>query len=417
MKKRILWMFAAILTCGLTMTSLSSCISLSDNPTTTEADDGSARVTETLYYNLQKTTVYKFEYASTDPYGNPCMLSGVITVGDEVTKQTPARGILLYNHFTIFRADQCPSAGNLAVQKLMSGSGLITVSADYYGFGITNDKNQAYCISEANAQASVDALLAARKLLTKMGYTWDDVLFNAGYSQGGQTTMAVLRLVTQKYPDIRFTYTFAGGGSYDIPETYRQFILSGETAMPATVIGVLLAYNEYFNLGIPYSDIFTGSTLNNIDEWMFSKQYSGQEINDKIGSNALATFITPTMLDLESDLSKQFMQVLDTDNLSKGWQVRKGEKITLVHNLSDAAVPAANTEKMYQFFANQGLNVSKNKADNPDIYVLLEDMGSELQPAHETGALVFINETIATLCQILNITPWVTITPDMMISL
>ena len=125
-----------------------------------------------------------------------------------MTKDNPGKGLLLYNHFSVYRADECPSKGDLKMQKLIAGSGLITISADYYGFGITEDKLQAYCISSVNAQASVDALLAAKELLPTLGYSWnDDILFNIGYSQGGQTSMAVVRLIDEKYPDLHITFT------------------------------------------------------------------------------------------------------------------------------------------------------------------------------------------------------------------
>ena len=396
---------------------LAACTEQTDNPVQpSEPEVARARITETIRYEKEKTTAYNFEYPSVDPFGNPCTLSGTITIGDEVTTAEPARGMVLYNHFTVYRADQCPSKGDLAVQKMITGSGLITVSADYYGFGVTEGKQQAYCISAVNAQASVDALLSARELLKGMGYSWDDILFNAGYSQGGQTSMAVLKLVTEKYPDIRFTYTFAGGGSYDIPETYRQFIQSGETAMPSTVISVLLAYDEYFQLGIPRSDIFREPTLSHIDEWVLSKKYTREEIDEKVGSGAISVFATDDLLNLESDLSKRYMTALDQDNLSKGWKVREGEKIILIHNKADGAVPVANTEAMYNFFVEQGLNVSRTKADNPDIYVRIENWGalSAKMPAHETGALFFVSEAVVKVCEILGIKQWFTITPQML---
>lgn len=83
-------------------------------------------------------------------------LSGSIIVGDEVdANNKKAAGTVLYNHFTVFQKDECPSHGDLAVPMIVVGSKMILVAPDYYGFGVTESKNQAYCISRANAQASV----------------------------------------------------------------------------------------------------------------------------------------------------------------------------------------------------------------------------------------------------------------------
>ena len=154
-----------------------------------------ARITETISKSIRdgqaKATVYNFEYPSQDPFGKPVTLSGSIIVGEEVEADKKALGTVLYNHFTVFQKDECPSKGDLAVPMIVVGSKMIVVAADYYGFGVTEDKDQAYCISRTNAQASVDALIAARKLLKDKGYTWDDLLFNVGYSQGGQTSIGV----------------------------------------------------------------------------------------------------------------------------------------------------------------------------------------------------------------------------------
>ena len=201
-------------------------------------------------------------------------LSGSIIIGDEVEDDgKKAAGMVLYNHFTVFQKDECPSRGEVGVPMVIVGSKMIAVAPDYYGFGVTGDKNQAYCISRANAQASVDALIAARELQKEKGYTWGDLLFNAGYSQGGQTSIGVLRLVAEKYPDIKVTHTIAGGGPYDIGETYRQLVSKEESTMPSTVISSVLSYNEFFKLGIDLADVFLEDVLKGIPEYLLSKNY------------------------------------------------------------------------------------------------------------------------------------------------
>ena len=174
MRKK-LWMLAVILICG-TMTMLTSC-SVSDNPVdNTQTDKKQARITDTIRNEKKKATIYNIEYPSTDPFGRPVILSGSIIVGDEVdADDKKAAGMVLYNHFTVFQKDECPSHGDVGVPLVVVGSKMIAVAPDYFGFGVTGDKNQAYCISRANAQASVDALIAARELLKEKGYTWDDI--------------------------------------------------------------------------------------------------------------------------------------------------------------------------------------------------------------------------------------------------
>ena len=360
--------------------------------------DEEAYITDSVRYASDHMTVYNFVYPSTDPEGNPIMLSGTISLGDSVTRHRPAKGLMLYNHFTVYRADQCPTRGDLSIQKVMARSPLITISPDYYGFGITESKPQAYCISAVNAKSSVDALVAARKLLTSLGYSWDDHIFNSGYSQGGQTAMGVVRHVAEHHPDIHFDYTFAGAGSYDLPATYRCFMLDSIAGMPSTVVSVMLAYNHFFHMDIPYSEMFIEPLLSHIEDWILSKRYTREEIDALIDAQSLADYIAPALLNLNSDISKQFLSVLDEDNLCHGWTPRSSEPIYLFHNTQDITVPATNTLNLYHYITTHGAT---------QVTLDVDDYGSSAAlPAHETGAIYFMMNSVQIMSDILGIQPW-----------
>lgn len=375
-----------------------SCSKDDDVPSAPQTDlpIGEAYIIDSTYYSSKHYTAYNIAYPSKDPYGNDIMLSATITIGDQVKNNGYAKGILLYNHFTIYRADQCPSKGALMEQEYAASLSLITVSPDYYGFGVTEHHHQAYCLSKTNAQASVDALLAAKKIMTAKGYTWGDLLFNAGYSQGGQTTMGVVRLVAEKYPDIHITYSFAGAGSYDLRETYSQFLNATIAGMPSTVVSVLLAYNEFKNLGATRDQMFKEPLLSHIDDWILSKRYTRQEIDEMIGTLSFSEYSADELLDTSSVLSLRFNQAFDEDNICSGWTPRGDEKIMLFHSTKDITVPVANTQNMYDFLIANGV-----PSGNIDLQI--QDIeGTADNPAHEKAAETFV--TIASLkaLQIMN---------------
>ena len=354
-----------------------------------------AHITDTTYYADKSLTAYNFVYPSKDPYGNDVMLSGTITFGDAVKDSAYAKGLLLYNHYTVYRADQCPSKGYLSDQKYFSLLSLITISPDYYGFGATESKNQGYCISQANAQAAVDALLAAKKILAAKGFSWGDRLFNLGYSQGGQTTMGVIRLVAEKNLDINFTYTFAGAGVYDLPQTYRQFLSASFAGKPSTVVSVMLAYNQYKNLGIAREAMLTEPVLSLIDEWILSKNYTLEEIDQMIGPLTIDQYSTPTMRDTASSLSLSMMEALDLGNLCKGWSPRGNEKILLFHSSLDDYVPVVNTHNLYNFLIDKGL-----PPDNVDLDIQVIGPAGDT-PAHKNAGTTFGLTALAKMIELL----------------
>ena len=376
-----------------------SCTREDDIHAITEDNEPTAYITDSIYYQSIGMTAYNFVYPSVDPLGNSVMLSGTITIGDSVKRHENALGLILYNHFTIYRADQCPSRGELTIQKLIAKGKLITISPDYYGFGHTDNHHQAYCISRANAQSSVDALLAAKQLLKEMDFTWNDYLFNTGYSQGAQTAIGVVRLVDEKYPDIDISHTFAGAGPYDIPEIYRQFLSSSISGMPSTVISVLLSYNEFYKLNVPFDQMFINPLLSNIDNWIFSKEYTREEIDALIGSLNIEDYIAPTLLDTTTDVSQRLIRAMDDDNLCKRWSPDRNQRIYLFHNTKDITVPVAATVNLHHFLLGQGLsNVTLDTADYGT---------TEFIPAHEMGAAPFLIHSIGIMCDMLGITPWV----------
>ena len=362
---------------------------------------GAYIVGKAKYYTGQyyESTNYNFVYPSTDPYGHTVMLSGTITMGPEVTTDSPARGLVLYNHYTIYKSDECPSMGKLDVQRKFQGSGLIVVAPDYYGFGSTEGHQQAYCLARPNAQASVDALIAARQLLAQLGYSYGDALFNVGFSQGAQTAIGVLRLVSQSYPEIHFTRTMAGSGPYNLTETYCQLIQNDSKGMSSHAVNVLLAYNEYCSLGFSYGDLFSEPFRSHVNDWILSKTYDREEIDERIGlQTKLSECLSPDMSDMESAVGRRFVEAFEADNLCKGWKPRPEENILLFHSTADLTVPCSNTEQLYQFLKDQGV-------ENVE---LIEDRYGSLfgTGAHLFSALPFIAEVQTWLCSYFGISQW-----------
>lgn len=389
--------FAATFAFVATVALFSSCQKDESKTPQIPAPPEGMRIVDTVHFADKGATVYNFVYTSTDPYGAPVQLSAAIVLSDSVVQNRHSRGWMLYNHVSVFRADECPSRGNIDIERRMVGSGLITVSADYYGFGISERFEQTYCFADVNAQASIDALIAAKKLLAWHGFTWDDNLFVCGYSQGGQTAMGVVKLVAENHPELHITCAIAGGGIYDLPATYNHMVVADSTDQPGTVVQVLLAYNHYYNLGIQRSDMFQEPLLSHIDDWILSKQYRRAQVDSLIGVSRLSQFLTSNMMDLNSQQSQALLAAFDHSNLCKGWTPRGDENIVLFHNTCDNTVPPVNTENINQFLQQHGIQA--------ELY--FDNYGSTAETdGHTAGGMLFAIMAVNKIAAILQIQPW-----------
>ena len=328
---------------------------------------------------------YVFNYPSVDPFGNPCTLSGTITVDKTLLKEDkPYNGILLYNHFTVYATTQAPSRGAIEFPTGAALTHFIVVAPDYYGFGITEKEPQAYCISRANGRASLDAYLAAKRLIEDLQVKKGDDFVIAGYSEGAQTTMGVLREISERHPEVKVKRAFAGDGPYDINSMYDA-ITKGETEMPSTVCNVLYAYNHFFNLGYDIHDYLKDPVAKNFDEWFLSKKYKRKALDEElINTKKTSDFCTEAVLDAGSPLSLRFKEAFSKDALTSGWTPRSDFDVMLFHDTKDDVVPVENFYVMSKFLKDNGIKTEEFVGEYSS--ETIKELGAT---NHETAAVTF----------------------------
>ncbi len=333
---------------------------------------------------------YVFNYPSVDPFGNPCTLSGTITVDKSyLAEGKPFKGILLYNHFTIYETTQAPSRGAVEFPTGAALTHFIVVAPDYYGFGITEKEPQAYCISRANGRASLDAYLAAKRMIDDLAVKKNDDFIIAGYSEGGQTTMGVLREISERHPEVKVKRAFAGDGPYDINSMYNT-ISKGDTEMPSTVCNVLWAYNHFSKLGYDIHDYLKDPVAANFDEWFLSKKYKRKALDEElIKTKKTSDFCTAAVLDTNSPLSQRFKAAFSADALTSGWTPRSDFDIMLYHDTKDDVVPVDNYYAMKQFLDDHQIKTEGLVADYSG--TAKESLGTT---NHEASAATFFVKII-----------------------
>lgn len=333
---------------------------------------------------------YVFNYPSVDPFGNPCTLSGTITVDKSLIKDNrPFNGILLYNHFTIYATTQAPSRGAIEFPTGAALTDFIVVAPDYYGFGITEKEPQAYCISRANGRASIDAYLAAKRIIEDLKVKkGDDFIVQA--TQGAQTTIGVLREISERHPEIKVKRAFAGDGPYDINSMYDA-ITKGYTEMPSTVCNVLYAFNHFFRLGYDIHDYLKDPVAKNFDEWFLSKKNKRRALDEElIKTKKTSDLCTAAVFNGNSSLSLKFKEAFKEDALTSGWTPRSDLDLMLFHDTKDDVVPVENFYAMSKFLKDHGIKTEEFVGEYSS--ETIKEIGIT---NHETSALTFFLRIIS----------------------
>ena len=300
---------------------------------------------------------YIFTYPTLDHAGKPCVMSAVLSLPSAKKAGKHIGKMALYCHYTILRSNEAPSAGELFdLQTIGLGKGMAVVSADYEGFGATGDRIQAYCFAESNARVSIDALLAARAWLTAQGYTLGDSILNYGYSQGGQTAVAALKLSQTEYRGrVRFTKTIAGAGPYDLRLTFRKFLDWKKIGMPAVLPMSMAALNDMYQLGIKDKEAFLEPLASNMKSWIISKKFSLQEFRDLLGTDSIAKFMQPAYCDSTTAQMQRVLSYVDRLRFTGDWTPDADTDVKLYHSLNDDIVAPENTLMMYQWLVSNGV--------------------------------------------------------------
>ena len=303
-----------------------------------------------------------FEYTSVGPdLKTPVRLTGVISMNPAVyNKDVAPRGLMLYNEFT------CAKHGERTSQNEIDDIGLymnkyqnlIMVSADLYGWTLTEDKPQAYCCPEITSVETIDAWDAAMQILKDEGYAISGLpTFNVGYSSGGFSALAVQRYCDEKRPDIHWNLT--SGGTY--------------------------------HMDFEYKDVFVEPLASNIQKWILSKDYGTWDINKLIagGDEAKAKdcpvnlILTPDALNPQSTVGKKLAQKLRENSLcgeGQTWQPSTKTKYYIMHSAGDKYMDWHVGEEMANYLKGHGCNVETEFNDwgNHVDYGLFQHIGKTI---------------------------------------
>ena len=299
-------------------------------------------------------------YPSSDIDGNPVELSGYVAIpADLYSGEQPVDGILLYNHYTQVGYADAPTRGYALGEDCVIANPLrpnyIVVSSDFYGFGITEGLGQYYCYGTANGQASIDCLLAARKLLDQRGISQGRLLVNAGYSSGAYDAIATQKVRDMFYRDqISFDKTVVGGFPFDLRDAFAEYVnkKNDSTQNVFAALMILDSYNRNAGLGVDIPSLLYEPVASHYDEWFHSGQYSNLQLIQELKGLTLAEVVKDTLYRAGSPLTKSLKNAMRDVALENDWEPDPQQNYFVFNILKDNIVPISNCRAFADFLVN-----------------------------------------------------------------
>ena len=335
---------------------------IAGNPLGWDIDGYKDKVNEGRYY---KTVVIR--YPSTDTRGRRIWLSGRLYMGCSVDGRIriPLHTVLSC-HFTIAKADECPSKSYTMDAGLAFNYGLV-VCPDYMGFGASEDRVHPYCIAELTAVNAIDMVRAARSYVEACGRPLSRKLpfYIVGYSQGGAAALAVHKYIEehQLLKEFPITNTYCGGGPYSMETILESYVDNDYCGYPLAIPYILLGLKETYPgiLTRPLEEFLT-SRFNEcgLMGLVEGKQMNSQDIctaiRDSLKPGATVGIETSLMLseeamDKESELYQQLHSATLFNELAEGWAPTR--PVHFFHYAKDEIVAIDGFLKARENLANE----------------------------------------------------------------
>lgn len=319
---------------------------VSGTPATKTAKTNTTALVRDLFGSFNSNNVIQIAgtYTGHDLDGSPLVQSGKLIL--------PAKGkiknMVIVSHFTIGANSEAPSEA-FPMEGILAGKGYAVVVADYIGFGVTADRIHPYMHTLSTSQSVIDMALAVKPYLEHIGRAPEDPeVILVGYSQGGSTTMAVMsRLQREFREELPVKKTYAGGGPYDLCATYDISMKWDQTGIPCAIPMIIQGINEGENLGLKMEDFFKPRLLENYQEWINSKKYTVEEIDNLINSSYLHEIMTDKGMDKTDIHTARLYKALLTNSTLN---FEPTSPVFMFHSRDDKTVPFINAERAERYY-------------------------------------------------------------------
>lgn len=300
-------------------------------------------------YTHKHYVTFPVAYWSQTPQGDSLLVSGRVYL----PKRRYLNGIVIANHYTMTSDAEVPS-NMLSMESIFAMKGYAVIMPDYVGYGLSRHEVHPYLHWRNAAQTAIDLLNRMPSLLDYYGYSYPNDVVVTGYSQGAAVALGVVRMLEEQGETTPWIVRklYAGAGPYDPAATYLYSVERDTMGIPAAIPLIVMGLSDAYDLGFELEDFFLEPMLSNYDDWVLSKEYTVQQINQNMGSIVMSELMTPESLNPNHPIADMLYEVL-LSNSNVGYDLLS--PAYFLHSIDDEVVPLLNTENLMNQMPNDDL--------------------------------------------------------------
>lgn len=303
--------------------------------------------------------LYELYYQTSLPSGKEVVATGMYYV--PITKSEDI-STLLYNHGTVTQnRTGYDYNGESTICKIFAADAYAVAWQDYIGLGKAEGFHP-YQHAEATGQSGVDLLKAIREINQDLNLKVNQDLFISGYSQGGYSTLAVQKMIQEKFPTVfKVTATSPMSGAYDMAGVQSE-VMEIEYTQPHYLPYLLYGYNEIYHIVEGKFEQIFKSPYDSIIPIYFDKEHSVNQINDilpKVPMDMIASYFAD---EYRNNPDFIFTKHLQDNNL---YQWVPEAPVQLCYCESDEEVYYKNSLVAYDYMTSNGAkHITKRNIGN-----------------------------------------------------
>lgn len=294
---------------------------------------------------------YRIVYTTVDAHGAATTASGLLTLPTDLEPV----GVVCFGHGTDTLKAYVPSAPTLegeGVGALFASGGFALVAPDYVGLGESSGPHP-YLLASTEASASLDLLVAARRAARTVDVTLPSAVYITGFSQGGQTALALDRAIEMDSDSPWEVVAVAPiAGPYDLAGTEFPGMVDGVSPSDSAYAAYLaLSYVQSYGTERA-ADVFTSPYDTQVPT-LFDGQHAFDDIVKALPSPS--ALFRPAFLAAVHDSTDPF-----------AWQLRQNDTllvtpralVRLYYGDADTDVPPRNAQVAELAMKSVGVHVT-----------------------------------------------------------